>query len=117
MQSLGMKEFGNLVHNGIVDLSNTTIQFCLMTIDFMNDVFCIYTPQLLEDFIGCFCDIFHNIVELYFDALSHDENISMYECIEGDAKFVIETLLPTFIAKMNLETGVDIPDLVELHDE
>lgn len=116
MQSLGMAEFSNLVHDGIVDLSSTTIHFCLMTIDFMNDVFRIYTPQLLEDFIGCFCDIFRNMVELYSDALDRDENISMTECITQDAQFVIETLLPTFIAKMNQETGVEIQDLIELHD-
>ena len=116
MQSLGMTEFSNLVHEGIVDLSGTTINFCIMAIDFMNDVFRIYTPQLLEDFIGCFCDIFHNMVELYSDALGRDENISLSECITGDAQFVIETLLPTFITKMNMETGVDIPDLIELHD-
>ena len=116
MQSLGMKEFSNLVHGGIVDLSHTTINFCQMTINFMHDVFRIYTPQLLEDFIGCFCDIFNNMVELYCDALNHDENIAMTECIVNDASFVIETLLPTFISKMNSETGVDIPDLVELHD-
>ena len=116
MQSLGMSEFGNLVHDGIVDLSQTTINFCLATIEFMNDVFHIYTPQLLEDFIGCFCDIFSNMVALYTDALGSDENIAMCDCIEGDARFVIETLLPTFITKINVETGVDIPDLVELHD-
>lgn len=116
MQSLGMREFGNLVHDGILDLSSTTINFCMMTIDYMNDVFRIYTPQLLEDFIVCFCDIFRNMVELYSDALRRDENIAMTDCIIGDAQFVIETLLPTFIDKMNMETGVDIPDLVELHD-
>ena len=115
MQSLGMKEFGNLVHDSIVDLSSTTVNFCMMTIDFMNNVFRIYTPQLLEDFIACFCDIFRNMVVLYNDALGRDENISMTDCIIGDAQFVIQTLLPTFIDKMNLETGVDIPDLVELH--
>lgn len=112
-----MTEFSNLVHEGIVDLSSTTINFCSMTINFMNDIFSIYTPQLLEDFIGCFCDIFNNMVELYSDALSQDENIEMHECIMSDAQFVIETLLPTFITKMNQETGVDIPDLVELHHE
>lgn len=117
MRSLGMTEFSNLVHEGIVDLSNTTINFCLKTINFMNDVFSIYTPQLLEDFIGCFCDIFNNMIELYSDALSRDENIDMNECIMSDAQFVIATLLPTFISKMNAETGVDIPDLVELHHE
>lgn len=117
MQSLGMTEFSNLVHEGIVDLSNTTINFCLKTINFMNDVFSIYTPQLLEDFIGCFCDIFNNMVELYSDALSRDENIDVNDCIMSDAQFVIATLLPTFISKMNSETGVDIPDLVELHHE
>lgn len=111
-----MAEFSNLVHDGIIDLSNTTINFCQLTIDFMNDVFCIYNPQLLEDFIGCFCDIFVNMVELYTDALHRDENISMSDSITNDAQFVIQTLLPTFIAKMNAETGVDVPDLVELHD-
>lgn len=115
MQTLGMREFGNLVHDGIVDLSNTTINFCLMTIDFMNDVFSIYTPKLLEDFIASFCDIFHNMVELYSDALNRDENIAMSECITGDADFVIQTLLPTFISKMDQETGVEIPDLIDLH--
>ncbi len=111
-----MQQFSNLVHNGIVDLSNTTINFCRMTVDFMNDVFCIYTPQLLEDFIGCFCDIFNNMIELYTDALGRDENISMSESIMNDAVFIIQTLLPTFISKMNSVTGVAIPDLVELHD-
>lgn len=117
MQSLGMTEFSNLVHEGIVDLSHTTINFCLLAIDFMTDVFRIYTPQLLEDFIGCFCDIFCNMVDLYSDALARDENVPMVDCIKGDAQFVIETLLPTFISKMNQETGVDIPDLVDLHAE
>lgn len=117
LQSLGMKEFGNLVHEGLVDLSATTIQFCLMTIDYMNDVFRIYTPQLLEDFIVCFCDIFRNMGQLYSDALNRDENIAMTDCIINDSQFVIKTLLPTFIARMNSETGVDIPDLLELHDE
>lgn len=115
MQSLGMREFSNLVHDAIVDLSSTTVNFCMMTIDFMNDVFRIYSPKLLEDFIACFCDIFRSMVELYSDAVQRDQNISMTDCIIGDAQFVIETLLPTFIDKMNLETGVDIPDLVELH--
>lgn len=117
MESLGMNEFGNLVHEGIIDLSSTTINFCSKTINFMYDVFSIYTPQLLEDFIGCFCDIFNNMVELYSDALGRDENIDVNECIMSDAQFVIATLLPTFITKMNAETGVDIPDLVELHHD
>lgn len=117
MQSLGVKEFGNMVHEGMVDLSATTIHFCLMTIDYMNDVFKIYTPQLLEDFIVCFCDIFRNMGGLYSDALRRDENIAETDYIMNDSQFVIKTLLPTFISRMNEEIGVDIPDLVELHDE
>ncbi len=116
MQSLGVKEFGNMVHEGMVDLSATTIHFCLMTIDYMNDVFKIYTPQLLEDFIVCFCDIFRNMGVLYSDALGRDENIAETDYIMNDSQFVVKTLLPTFISKMNEEIGVEIPDLVELHD-
>ena len=116
MQALGVKQFGNLVHEGIVDLSATTVQFCLMAIDYMNDVFKIYTPELMVDFVTCFCDIFRNMGMLYNDALRRDENIAETEYILNDSEFVIKTLLPTFIERMKGEIGVDIPDLVDLHD-
>ena len=117
MQSLGMRDFANLVHDAIVDLSSTTVNFCLMAIDFMDDTFRVYRPQLLQNFVDCFCDTFRHTVKLYIDAFREDENAAMSDYIINDAQFVIETLLPTFIDKLNVETGVNIPDLVELHDE
>ena len=98
-----------------MDLSSTTISFCKMVFNFISDVFRFYRAELLEDFIDCFCDIFQNMVDLYTDALGRDENVSMSECIVGDAQFVINTVLPTVAEKINQETGVEIPELSELH--
>ena len=55
------------------------------------------------------------MIELYIDALKRDENTPMIECIEGDANFVIYTLLLTVGTKIQQETGVDVPEVSELH--
>ena len=118
MENLGVKDFRNLVHDGgFVDLSGTTIHFCKLVFSFVNDVMRFYTPEILVDFIDCFCDIFHNMIELYIDALKRDENMPMTECIEGDANFVIYTLLLTVGTKIEQETGVEVPEVAELHSK
>ena len=116
MESLGVKDFRNLIHDGgFIDLSDTTIHFCKLVFSFVNDVMRFYTPEILIDFTDCFCDIFHNMIELYMDALELDENMPMSECIFGDATFVIQTLLPTVGTKIQQETGVEVPEIGELH--
>lgn len=118
MENIGMKDFRNLIYEGgIVDLSSTTVNFCKMVFNFLSDVLRFYTAELLEDFVDCVCDIFTNMMELYTDALRRDENVSMSECIVKDAQFVIDTLLPTVVEKINEETGVAINELVELHTQ
>ena len=118
MDSLGVKDFRNLIHDGgFVDLSDTTIHFCKLVFGFVNDVMRFYTPELLVDFVDCFCDIFHNMIELYLDALKRDENMPMSECIINDANFVIYTLLLTVGTKIQQETGVNVPEVTELHSK
>ena len=115
MESLGVPDFKNLIfEDGIVDLSNTTVAFCKSVLTFVNEIFRFYTPELLQEFIDCFCDIFHNIVELYVDALRRDENTPMSESITGDAKFVIDTVLPAVAERINKHARVDTPELPEL---
>lgn len=116
MESVGIKDFKNLIHEGsLVDLSQTTVHFCKLVFSFTNDVLRIYTPEIFKEFIDCFCDIFHNMMDIFTDALARDENIPMTESITKDAMFVIDTVLVAIINKIDSETGLEIPDLRDLH--
>ncbi len=115
MESIGIGDFKNLIHDGsLVDLSQTTIDFCKLVLAFTNDFFKIYTPDAFVVFIECFCDIFKKIIELFTDALSRDENVPMTDSIQKDALFVSETVLPAMCDRINKETGLVIHSLVEL---
>ncbi len=118
MESIGITDFKNLIHEGsLVDLSQTTIDFCKLILSFTNDFFKLYTPKAFEIFIDCFCDIFRNMMELFTDALSRDENVPMTESIQKDVMFVTETVLPAMSDKITKETGLEIDDLVNLHSK
>lgn len=118
MESIGITDFKNLIHEGsLVDLSQTTIDFCKLILSFTNDFFKLYTPKAFEVFIECFCDIFRNMMELFTDALSRDENVPMTESIQKDAMFVTETVLPAMSDRITKETGLEIHDLVNLHSK
>ena len=117
MAEFGIHDFSNKVRNGnIIDLSQTTIKFCQLVISFVNDVMKIYDPDLLVSFVECFCDIFKHMVHLYVDAFDQDENVPASDFIIADAQFVIETLLPIVGSSIGKQTGVQIQDIVELHD-
>lgn len=116
MEKLGVRDFRNLIHDGgFVDLSDTTIHFCKLVFSFVNEVMRFYTPEILGEFVDCFCDIFHNMILLYLDALQRDENMPMSECITNDANFVIHTLLLTVGTKIQQETGAEVHEVAELH--
>ena len=116
MESIGISDFKNMIHEGsMVDLSSTTINFCKLIFSFMNEVFRFYTPELLVVFIDCFCDIYHNMISLFTDALTRDENLPMTDSIMKDTTFVIDSVLLAMGEKINRETGLEIPELVELH--
>ena len=118
MENVGVKDFKRLIHEGsLVDLSQTTVNFCKLVFSFTNDVLRIYTPEILEEFISCFSGIFENMMELFTDALSRDENIPMSDSIMKDAIFITDTVLVAISKRINTETELDIPDLVELHSK
>lgn len=115
MESIGIVDFKNLIHDGcLVDLSQTTIDFCKLILAFTNDFFKLYTPDAFVVFVECFCEIFHHIMELFSDALLRDENIPMTESIQKDAVFVSETVLPAMMDKISKETGLVVHSFVEL---
>lgn len=117
MDNLGIHDFKNKIQEGsVVDLSQTTVTFCRLIFGYVNDTMRIYVPELLLGFIDCFCDIFRYMVDLYVDAFNRDENVPVSDFIVADALFIIETLLPTVGNSINTQTGVQIPDFVDLHD-
>ena len=116
MENLGVKDFKNKIRGkSVIDLSQTTITFCQLLINFIDDVRKLYTPELLISIYECFCDIFKHIVDLYVDAFGRDENVPVGECITADAQFVVDTLLPTVGKIMNEWTSVQISDILDLH--
>lgn len=117
MENLGILDFKNKIQEGnVVDLSQTTVTFCRLIFGYINDTMRIYVPELLLGFIDCICDTFQYMVDLYVDALNRDENVPVSEFIMADAQFIIETLLPTVGNSINVQTGVEIPDFVDLHN-
>lgn len=116
MENLGVQDFRNKIDGSIIDLSQTTITFCQLVIGFVNDTMKFYIPEVLIGFVECFCDIFRHMVHLYVDAFGRDENVPVSDCIVADAQFIIETLLPTVGKSINIQTHVQIPDFVDLHD-
>ena len=117
MAELGVHDFNNKIRDGnVIDLSLTTITFCRLIINFVNDVMKFYIPELLISFVECFCDIFRHMVDLYVDAFNRDENIPVSDFIIADAHFVVETLLPVVGSGINRQTYVQISDFVELHE-
>jgi hypothetical protein len=117
MENLGVKDFKNKIRGGgVIDLSQTTITFCRLLINFVDDVRKLYIPELLISIFECFCDIFKHIVDLYVDAFGRDENVPVGDFITADAQFVVDTLLPTVGKIMNEWTCVQISDFVDLHN-
>ena len=116
MENQGISDFRNLIYDGgVVDLSGTTVRFCKLVLNFMNDIMRFYYPEILEIFIDCFSDVFESVVDRYVKALGKDKNLTMLESIAGDAKFVCDTVLPCVGAKINEFTGKNLQELVELH--
>lgn len=117
MENLNVYDFKNKLRDGnVIDLSQTTITFCRLIFNFVDDLKKFYVPELLISFVDCFCDIFRHIVHLYVDAFGRDENVPVSDCILADGQFVVETLLPTVGSSINEWTRVQIPDFIELHD-
>ena len=117
MENLGILDFKNKIQDGnVIDLSHTTITFCRLIMGFVSDTMKFYTPELLLNFVDCFCDIFKHMVNLYVDAFCRVENVPVGDFIVADAQFIIETLLPTVGSSINIQTCVQIPDFVRLHD-
>ena len=116
MENLGIKDFKNKISGGgVIDFSQTTITFCQLLFNFIDDVKKLYIPEFLISIFECICDIFQHIMDLYMEAYGRDENVPVSDCIAADAQFVVETLLPTVDKSMNEWTCVKIPDLVDLH--
>lgn len=114
MENQGISDFRNLIYDGgVVDLSFTTVRFCKLMLNFMNDVMRFYYPEILELFIDCFSNIFESVMERYVRAL--EKSLVMVESISGDARFVCDTVLPCVGAKVNEFTGKNLQELVELH--
>ena len=117
MENLNVQDFNNKLRGGsVIDLSQTTINFCRLLFNFVDDVKKFYIPELLISFIECFCDFFRHIVDLYVDAFRRDENVPVSDFIIADAQFVVETLLPTVGRNINDWACVQIPDFIHLHD-
>jgi hypothetical protein len=116
MENIGVKDFKNKIRGGVIDLSQTTIAFCRLVFNFVDDVQKLYIPELLISFFECFSDIFRHMVNLYSDAFSRDENVPASDCIVTDAQFVVETFLPTVGKSITEWTSVQISDFVDLHD-
>ncbi len=115
MENLGVTDFKNLIFDGIVDLSGTTVNFCKSVLNLVNDFFGFYVPELLAVFVDCFCDLFQHMVAVYTEALKRDDNLPMVESIRGDAIFLVDTVLPSIGKKINREAGIEIGDLAEQH--
>ena len=117
MENLGVEDFQNKIHGGgVIDLSHTTITFCQLLFNFVDDVKRLYMPEFLISIFECFCDIFEHVVDLYVDAFVRDENIAVGEFIVADAQFVVETLLPSVGKSMNEWTNVQIPEFIDLQN-
>ena len=117
MEKLGVKDFKNKIHGrGLIDLSQTTVTFCRLLFNFIDDVKKLYTPEFLISVFECICDIFQHVLDLYVDAYHRDENVPVGDFIIADAQFVVETLLPAVSNSMNEWTSVQISDFIEFQE-
>ena len=118
MENMGIMDFKNLViAGGIIDLSETTVQFCRLACNYVTDVLKFYIPELYEPFIGNFCVFSLHIVKVYQDALSKEQFLASHDFIQRNTTFTINTVIPSIGLKIEKLLEIHIPEIVDLIQE
>ena len=118
MENMGIMDFKNLViAGGIIDLSETTVQFCRLACNYVTDVLKFYIPELYEPFIGNFCVFSLHIVKVYQDALSKEQFLASHDFIQRNTTFAINTVIPSIGLKIEKLLEIHIPEIVDLIQE
>ena len=78
----------------------------------------IYTPELLETFVDCFCDIFrHVIVGVIGKTMDEEEFLPFADFLQKNADLLIHSALPALAIKIQNKIGRTIPEVVQLQEE
>ena len=118
LDNIGVPSPSNLVHNNIVDLSKTTFTSCQSILNYVESFLKIYTPELLETFVDCFCDIFrHVIVGVIGKAMDEEEFLPFADFLQKNAELLIHSALPALAIKIQDKIGRNLSEVVQLQEE
>ena len=118
LDNIGVPSPSNLVHNNIVDLSKTTFTSCQSILNYVESFLKIYTPELLETFVDCFCDIIrHVIVGVIAKTMDEEEFLPFADFLQKNADLLIHSALPALAIKIQNKIGRNIPEVAQLQEE
>lgn len=118
LDTIGVPTPANLVHNNIVDLSKTTIISCQSILSLVDSFLKIQSPELLESFIDCLCDIFREIVVNIIGELLDNQNYQQKsEFLLRNSDLLINSALPALTLKIEKSIERQVPEMIKLHEE
>ena len=117
LDNIGVPSPSNIVTNGIIDLSKTTFSSCKLILGYVDCYFKIHTPELLEGFASCLCELFRHIIGIISKAMSDTTLLPKSDFLVKNAELLIYSVLPALALKIEDKVKRTIPEMLKLHDE